>query len=257
MTQGMAAILGALVGATGGLAGGAFAALASLRASQLAARAPLGLILHDLSNAVIRLNIASNSDERFEATREFQRVWNKFAIQQRILCPSGRIANLMALIDATTKDKASDPSLLIALAGQAVDKVTQMVGAHSKYFLQSRVRREEERIILRWLASQQARDLNLSTSVRERLQAVARPTRFSNGVRRLSIVVGILCSVAIPAIILPRGGILGFYRDRAWLIVAVTAILSFCLGWIAVRVGGVAIRVLGWLASGFEDDNGD
>ncbi len=40
VTEGTSVILGALVGAAAGLAGGGFAALASLRASQLAARAP-------------------------------------------------------------------------------------------------------------------------------------------------------------------------------------------------------------------------
>jgi hypothetical protein len=40
VTEGTSVFLGALVGAAAGLGGGGFAAIASLRASQLAARAP-------------------------------------------------------------------------------------------------------------------------------------------------------------------------------------------------------------------------
>ena len=281
MTEATSVILGALVGAAAGLAGGGFAALASLRASQLAARAPLGPLLHELSNAVVRLNSTSDPNERFAALREFQRVWNQFAIQQRILCPSGRIANLMELVGATTKDMSSHPLLLTALAGQAVDKVTQMVGAHSNYLLQSRVRREEERMIRRWLASQQARDLNLSISVREKLEGVVKPTRYSKGIRRLSVVIGVICAVAIPAgcllfwggaeslrvrdlrelpwwVVRPySAGFAGFYQGTDLIGLAIISLFSFCLGWVSVRAARMAVRILRWVASGFEEDKGN
>jgi hypothetical protein len=38
--------------------GGAFAALASLRASQLVARAPLGSVLVKISNSIVSMNVA-------------------------------------------------------------------------------------------------------------------------------------------------------------------------------------------------------
>lgn len=98
MTEGAAAILGALVGAAAGLAGGGFTALASLRASQLAARAPLGPILHEISNTIIAMNATKNTTDYWGPRREFERKWNEFAIQQRIICPSKRIGNLMDLV---------------------------------------------------------------------------------------------------------------------------------------------------------------
>jgi len=73
MTEATSVILGALVGAVAGLAGGGFAAIASLRASQLAARAPLGSILHEISNALIGMNATRNTPSYWEPRRKFER----------------------------------------------------------------------------------------------------------------------------------------------------------------------------------------
>ena len=48
MTEATAVIIGALVGAVGGVAVGGFAALASFRASLVTARVPLGPVLHEI-----------------------------------------------------------------------------------------------------------------------------------------------------------------------------------------------------------------
>ena len=97
VTEATSVILGALVGAAAGLGGGGFAALASLRPSQLAARAPLGPVLHKIGDTIIGMNATKGTSEYLAPRREFERRWSEFSIQQRILCPSERIANLMKL----------------------------------------------------------------------------------------------------------------------------------------------------------------
>lgn len=170
MTEGTSVILGALVGAAAGLAGGGFAALASLRASQLAARAPLGSVLHEISNALISMNATKGTPEYWEPRREFERRWNEFSIQQRIFCPSERIANLMSLIAAIGRNESDPPEALLNLAAQTMEKITQMVSAYGNSLFRFRARREEARIIRRWLESEPAK--LLSEPVRTKLAAL-------------------------------------------------------------------------------------
>jgi hypothetical protein len=167
LTEATSVILGALVGAAAGLAGGGFAALASLRASQLAARAPLGPVLHEISNALIGMNATRGTESYWEPRREFERRWSEFSIQQRILCPSERIANLMDLVRAIARNESDPPEALLNLAGQTLEKITRMVGAYSNSLFRFRARREEARIIRRWLKSEPAK--LLSDAVRAQL----------------------------------------------------------------------------------------
>jgi hypothetical protein len=167
VTEGTSVILGALVGAAAGLAGGGFAAIASLRASQLAARAPLGLVLHEISNALIGMSATRGTPAYWQPRREFERRWNEFSIQQRILCPSERIANLMDLVRAIGRNESDPPEALLNLAGQTMEKITQMVGAYSNFLFRFRARKEEARIIQRWLKSEPAK--LLSDGVRTQL----------------------------------------------------------------------------------------
>lgn len=170
MTEAAAVIAGALVGAVAGLAGGGFAALASLRASQLAARAPLGRLLHEISNALIGMHATKGTQEYWEPRREFERRGNEFSIQQRILCPSERIANLMELVGAIGRNESDPPEALLNLAAQTIEKITQMVGAHGNSLFRFRAKREEARIIRRWLESEPAKVL--SEQVRTKLRAL-------------------------------------------------------------------------------------
>jgi hypothetical protein len=94
VTEAAAVIAGALVGAVSGIAGGSFAAHTSFRANLVTARAPLGQILHDISKSVIRMHSAQTMSEQVEARIAFEIEWNKFAIQQRILCPAKELAVL-------------------------------------------------------------------------------------------------------------------------------------------------------------------
>jgi hypothetical protein len=71
VTEALSVIVGALIGAGAGLAGGGFAALASLRASQLAARAPLASVLQTIANMIIWMNVTKGTDEYLKARRDY------------------------------------------------------------------------------------------------------------------------------------------------------------------------------------------
>ncbi len=170
MTEPAALIVAALVGAAAGPAGGGFAALASIRANQLTARAPLGPVLHEISNALIGMHATKGTQEYWEPRREFERRWSEFSIQQRILCPSERIANLMELVRLIGRNELDPPEALLNLAGQTIEKITQMVGAHGNSLFRFWARREEPRIIRRWLESEPAK--LLSEQVQTKLRAL-------------------------------------------------------------------------------------
>ncbi len=189
MNEATAVLVGALVGAAAGLAGGGFAALASLRASQLAARAPLGPILHGLSQALVRVRTTQpDRSDYWEAQREFELRWNEFSIQQRILCPSNRIAELMSLIQAIGRNESDPPKQLLNLAGQTMEKITQMVAAHGNSLFRLRAWGQERRIIRYWMKSKQAEEL--SEPIRKRLSQLAQSTLTRLFVRGLSLFTG-------------------------------------------------------------------
>lgn len=167
MTEGTAAILGALVGAAAGLAGGGFAALASVRASQLAARAVLGPVLLKIRDAIVWMNVTKGTEEYLPARKEFERAWSEFSIQQRILCPSERIANLMELVLVVGRNESDPIQAVLNLASQTIEKVTRMVGAYSNHLFRFRAQKEEVKIMRDWLKSDQA--TLLSEAVRSKL----------------------------------------------------------------------------------------
>ncbi|MDP2651671.1 MAG: hypothetical protein Q8O94_00865 [bacterium] len=167
MSPEVAALLGATIGAVTGLTGGGFAALAALRASQLAARAPLGLILSGIANTLIQLRVTEGTTDQLDALREFDRKWSELSIHQRILCPSTRIERLLSLLLATARSQKDRPDDLLNLAAQTLEKVTRMVGAHSRHLFRWRASREELKIIRTWLASQESQVL--SEEVRQKL----------------------------------------------------------------------------------------
>lgn len=171
MTEAVAALLGALIGAAGGLAGGSFAALASLRASQTAARAALAPTIHGLACERIRMRVAIGTPEYLEARRDFERRWSELPIQQRILCPSRRVEGLLSLVRATAEDESSPPDDLLNLAGQALEKVTRMISAYSHHIFAWRARRAEAKILRDWLASEESHVL--AEAVRSKLAVLA------------------------------------------------------------------------------------
>ncbi len=173
MTEVQAALLGALIGALSGLAGGGFAALASLRASQTAARLPLCSTLFGIAEALIRLRIASENDERTSARLDFEKKWNEFSIQQRILCPSRCIEALSSLILAAARNQSENPEDLLNLSGQVLEKITRMVGAHSNNLFRWRAKKQEIDIIQNWLNSPESQIL--SANVRSELEDIGSP----------------------------------------------------------------------------------
>jgi hypothetical protein len=68
--------------------GAALWALASLRSSQLAARVPLAPKIHELGNAVVRLNAAAGKADYSDRLKDFQIAWNDLIVHQQILVPS-------------------------------------------------------------------------------------------------------------------------------------------------------------------------
>ncbi len=163
----VAALLGAVIGGVAGLAGGGFAALAALRASQLASRAPLGLILSGIANTLIQLRVTTGTSDQLDVQREFKQRWSELSIQQRILCPSTKIESLLSLLLATGRSQKDRPDDLLNLAAQTLEKVTRMVGAHSRHLFRWHAGREEVDIIRDWLASQESQVL--SKEVRQKL----------------------------------------------------------------------------------------
>lgn len=168
MTGAGIALVAAALGAIGGVVGGAVASLATLRTSQLSARAPLGPLLHEIGQFLIKLNASVGTSDYMGTLLRFESKWNEFSVHQRILCPSKTISNLMDLVRATTRETQSDPKDLLYLAGQTVEKITQMVGAHSYHLFRFRARCEEKKIVRLWLDSPQTG--GLSEHVRNELK---------------------------------------------------------------------------------------
>jgi hypothetical protein len=117
------------------------------------------------------MRVAMGTPEYLEARRDFEQRWSELSIQQRILCPSRRIEGLLSLVRATAEDVSSPPDDLLNLAGQALEKVTRMIGAHSHHILAWRVRRAEAKILYAWLASQES--CVLAEAVRSKIDALA------------------------------------------------------------------------------------
>jgi hypothetical protein len=116
------------------------------------------------------MSAAKGTSGYLAARREFESRWNEFSIQQRILCPSERISNLMELVRAVARNETDPPEALLNLAGQTIEKATRMVGAHCNYLFQFCARRKEAEIIQAWLESDQAK--LLSEAVRTKLAAL-------------------------------------------------------------------------------------
>ena len=171
MNEAYAALFGALIGALAGLAGGGFAALASLRASQVAARAPLGGLLHELTTQLVKARAALGQPDEDRAVADFEQKWAQFAVHQRILCPSRRIEELSNLLRSELQRADLSADARLHLAGQAVEKLCRMVGAHSSHLLRACASRNEGRIVATWLESEQSN--LLSADARSQLEKLA------------------------------------------------------------------------------------
>jgi hypothetical protein len=158
MSAATASILGPIIGAIAGLAGGAFAALAAIRASQIASRAPIANTLFRLAKAQVALAVSMTrgdvaTDDRDKALRNVHTIWNQLTTQQTILCPSKRIGGLLALMKEVSQNTSGDSRHMLQLSGHLQKRIAQMVAVYSQTFLRVCARREEKKIIREWLAS--------------------------------------------------------------------------------------------------------
>jgi len=152
-----AALLGAAIGAIAGLAGGAFSGLASMRASQLAARAPLAEKIHELNKTVVTLRGAVGSPTFNAALNDFSLKWNDFIVHQKILAPSHRIGLLSDIVLAATIDAQVSPNDMVRLIGDSMNAVTEMIAQQSMHMFRWRARLAERGITERFRAGTIAR----------------------------------------------------------------------------------------------------
>ena len=158
------ALLGALIGAAAGLGGGAVAALASLRASQIAARAPLAAKIHVTSKRIVKLRTAIGTPDYDEHRVAFEEAWNDLASHQKILCPSTRIEDVLSLLREVARHDPSDEeeaNAEVALAGEALGRVADMIAAHSKHLLRVVAIHEERRILSSWVDDESSEQSSL------------------------------------------------------------------------------------------------
>ena len=130
----------------------------------------LGPVLQRIAETVVSMNATKGTDAYLSARGEFERGLSEFSIQQRILCPSDRIANLMDLLRAIGRNQSDPVEAVVNLAAQTMEKITRMVGAHSNHLFQCCAKKEEAKIIRLWLKSEQA--TLLSEPVRKKLAAL-------------------------------------------------------------------------------------
>lgn len=124
----LSSLVGPLIGAIAGLAGGAFAALASIRASQIAARAPLANTLFELAKAHVALGVSMvDKGDVSECRRYFLTIWNQLATQQAILCPSNRIGALLVLMNQISQSEDARHMLLVS--GLLQSRIAMMIAA--------------------------------------------------------------------------------------------------------------------------------
>lgn len=140
-----AALLGIAGGAVAALAGAWMGMLASIRASQLAARAPLAPKLHRLSSTVVQAMVEVGKPEYDARLRDFEIAWSDFIVHQKILAPSDSVTILAMVVRQAAHDKAVSSVQFVAVAGEAIDVITEIVALHSEYLFKWRARRAERR----------------------------------------------------------------------------------------------------------------
>lgn len=157
MSAAVAALIGAAIGAIAGLAGGGFAALAAIRASQVAARVELAPKLHALARALVTLSgvTGTGTASELKARRDMELAWNDFGTHQRILCPSRALPLLALIFRRSAKPEEGErftTEVLLTLAGQAQERAALITGLYSEHLFRWRARRGERKIIADWLA---------------------------------------------------------------------------------------------------------
>lgn len=172
-----AVVLAALIGATGGVAGGVFAALAAVRSGQVAARAPLPAKIQELRLATAELmdsvKAAPLDRARYgTAVKSFEIAWSDFSTHQSILVPSRAVTGLSEIVLKAARDRKTDPAALTEIAGQSLGAVVRMIGAHSQCLTKFGARWEERHIVSEWLGTKGAQIM--SRELREAIRELVR-----------------------------------------------------------------------------------
>ena len=157
-----AVLLAAAIGALAGMGGASFAALGSLRSSQLAARVPLAAKIHTLAQAIIKLRAALGTNNLTERLLVFHAAWNDLAVHQKVLAPSYRVTALNDLVLKALPEAEKNPDAFVDLAGQTLSVVTDMIAAHSRHLLRWRALLAERRLLKQWLATEKSKVMNSS-----------------------------------------------------------------------------------------------
>ncbi len=173
MDPAVAALIGIAIGAFAGLVGAGFAAVASIRASQLAARAPLAGKLHGLARAFVNLSKArrtADADED-ELANLLQIAWNDLFTHQRILCPSERLQAMGTLFYevALTEQVSSQAQIAaILVLGKAQETIARMVAAYSNNLFRWMASYEECNVLQEFLDGPDAQRLPAHITARLR-----------------------------------------------------------------------------------------
>jgi hypothetical protein len=147
-----AGLIGAGIGALVGLAGAGFALLASIRASQLAARVVLAPKIHTLNTSVIALRVAIGKPSYNDGMKQFQIAWNDFIVHQKILAPSRRLTILGLIVRDAATDSAITPDQFVVIASEAMNAATDIIALYSEHAFRWRAR-WAERGPIRWFQS--------------------------------------------------------------------------------------------------------
>lgn len=168
-----AALIGAAVGAAGGIAGGALAALATIRANQVTARAPLASILVEMEQALINAATGTGTQLQQVASVAFECAWNAFATHQRILCPSKRLEETWNVLRLEFQTPSLSTRDKLAVSSRIVDLTCHLVAAHSGALFRWRAEQAEVEILSTFLASPSGQAL--APASRSRLERVLNP----------------------------------------------------------------------------------
>ncbi len=159
----VAVLIGIAIGAFVGLTGAGLAAVASLRASQLAARAPLAEKLHQLAKAFVGRHPAIGTKDEAKSTLNLQVAWNDFFTHQRILCPSERLQGMGTLfrrVMVAQHPNVKSREAAIKVLGAAQETIAKMVSAYSNHLFQWRARQEEQKVLQEFLDTPDAQALS-------------------------------------------------------------------------------------------------
>lgn len=171
MSEVGAALLGSLIGAIAGLAGGGFAALASLRASQISARSSLGDLIHDVADALVSLDQATSERALLAARNELGSRTNRLPVHQTLLAPSRVLSQVLVVTQQFISASHWDRVTLHRGAGALHFAISDLLAVQSQHILGFRAHDAQILALQRFLLVR----ADLPVPVRMQLEKVAWP----------------------------------------------------------------------------------